>query len=103
MTCRGRLGSDGLGEAMGNLLIQKGRHAAPHEPLHDTTRQVTRQVPRRNPATGTIAEGSPVGRGLGRSTERMTVELDEIDRTILRLLQENARTANAEIGRTVGL
>jgi DNA-binding Lrp family transcriptional regulator len=33
----------------------------------------------------------------------MALELDEIDRTILRLLQENARTANAEIGRTVGL
>jgi len=33
----------------------------------------------------------------------MTVDLDEIDRTILRLLQENARTPNAEIGRTVGL
>lgn len=33
----------------------------------------------------------------------MTLELDETDRTILRLLQENARTANAEIGRTVGL
>jgi DNA-binding Lrp family transcriptional regulator len=33
----------------------------------------------------------------------MTLDLDEIDRTILRLLQENARTANAEIGRTVGL
>ncbi len=33
----------------------------------------------------------------------MAVDLDEIDRTILRLLQENARTPNAEIGRTVGL
>ena len=33
----------------------------------------------------------------------MALDLDEIDRTILRLLQENARTANAEIGRTVGL
>lgn len=33
----------------------------------------------------------------------MALELDEIDRTILRLLQENARMANAEIGRTVGL
>ncbi len=33
----------------------------------------------------------------------MILELDETDRTILRLLQENARTANAEIGRTVGL
>ena len=33
----------------------------------------------------------------------MTLDLDEIDRTILRLLQENARTPNAEIGRTVGL
>jgi Lrp/AsnC family leucine-responsive transcriptional regulator len=33
----------------------------------------------------------------------VAVDLDEIDRTILRLLQENARIANAEIGRTVGL
>lgn len=33
----------------------------------------------------------------------MAFELDAIDRTILRLLQENARTPNAEIGRTVGL
>lgn len=33
----------------------------------------------------------------------MALELDATDRTILRLLQENARTANAEIGRTVGL
>ncbi len=33
----------------------------------------------------------------------MALDLDEIDRTILRLLQENARTPNAEIGRTVGL
>ena len=33
----------------------------------------------------------------------MALELDETDRTILRLLQENARTANAEIGRVVGL
>lgn len=33
----------------------------------------------------------------------MAVELDEIDRAIVRLLQENARTANAEIGRVVSL
>jgi len=33
----------------------------------------------------------------------MAVDLDEIDRAILRLLQDNARIANAEIGRVVGL
>lgn len=33
----------------------------------------------------------------------MALELDDTDRTILRLLQENARTPNAEIGRVVGL
>ncbi len=33
----------------------------------------------------------------------MALELDEIDRAIVRLLQENARMANAEIGRIVGL
>lgn len=33
----------------------------------------------------------------------MAIDLDDIDRAILRLLQENARTPNAEIGRVVGL
>lgn len=33
----------------------------------------------------------------------MVADLDDIDRTILRLLQDNGRIANAEIGRIVGL
>lgn len=33
----------------------------------------------------------------------MAVDLDDIDRAILRLLQDNARIANAEIGRIVSL
>lgn len=33
----------------------------------------------------------------------MAIDLDDIDRAILRLLQENARTPNAEIGRIVSL
>lgn len=33
----------------------------------------------------------------------MVFDLDDIDRAILRLLQDNARTPNAEIGRVVGL
>jgi len=33
----------------------------------------------------------------------MAVDLDDIDRAILRLLQDNARTSNAEIGRVVSL
>lgn len=33
----------------------------------------------------------------------MAFELDDTDRAILRLLQDNARTPNAEIGRVVGL